>query len=222
MKNIIDGFYRPQQIAELYPDIGEVYKTAFAGEPWYEVSTCRQPNLADSQCNDGLSPLPIGQLCTDCNQCTLQPAYTTEALVEKFTAIAAAKETDWYIEMVDNRIAVSALAWVSDARTIATEKYANNPAMEPWLQENLPEQFIWVDEVFADKQVRPTGNLVNFSSMVAGFAERLQNSFVAYRTITPLMVAAGRRIGGLICEPGDGSQLPDRRSFVRINTANKV
>jgi len=220
MKTLQTGFYAPDQITNYYPEIADIYKSAFADPPWNEVSTCRAPGVTETACQDGLSPLTIGDQCSACGLCPTEPAYKTDELTAKFQDIADCKTALWYLEADENQLTMCALAWVGDARTVASEKYAANSAMTPWLQATLPdESFVWIDEVFADRSVKPSGNLANFANMVDGFSERLELPALAYRTITPQMLSAARRIGARVWD-ADSNELPDRRSFVRINRNN--
>lgn len=220
MNTIQTGFYAPDEITNYYPQIADIYASAFADPPWNEVSTCRAPNMTESACQDGLSPLVVGEQCSTCGLCPTESAYRTDELVSKFQTIADGKTALWYLETDEDQLTMCALAWVGDTRTVATEKYATNPDMTPWLESTLPDDsFIWLDEVFANRSAKPSGNLANFSNMVNGFSERLELPTLAYRTITPQMLSAARRIGARIWD-ADSDELPDRRSFVRINTNN--
>lgn len=220
MKTLQTGFYAPDQITNYYPEIADIYASAFADPPWNEVSTCRAPDVTESPCQDGLSPIAIGDQCSACGLCPNEPAYNTAELTAKFQDIADSKTALWYLEADEDRLTMCALAWVGNARTVASEKYTVNPAMALWLESTMPDvSFIWIDEVFADRNIKPVGNLANFASMVDGFSERLELPTLAYRTITPQMLSAARRIGARIWD-ADSDELPDRRSFVRINANN--
>jgi hypothetical protein len=81
------------------------------------------------------------------------------------------------------------------------------------LVETLPDKpIVWLDEVFADKNIRPSGNLRNFGKMCRGFMAALGNANLAYRTISPAMLNAAEK--NFRATPN--TDAPDRRSFVNI------
>lgn len=85
--------------------------------------------------------------------------------------------------------------------------------MQDWLIEKFgDEPIIWLDEVFADKSVRPSGNLSNFSYMCKGFMSALRNSELAYRTISPAMIRVAEKDFNVNPE----NNVPDRRALIVI------
>ena len=92
--------------------------------------------------------------------------------------------------------------------------------MKDWLSRSVGMNDIgWLDEVFANKALRASGNLRNFGSMCIGMMERLDTDTLAYRTINERMVASTIRDFGdqaTIFERGSG--VPDRREFVVIRS----
>lgn len=213
--NTMGTFYVPQDISRSYVELAEVYKKAFAGEPWREVSKCASSN--QQECPGGLSATKIGELCLSCFRCPSEPAYTVNELVDKFSAIGNSKDAAWYIEETNGEISMASLAWLADSSVVATEKYADTPAMGVWIPEAIgTKPFIWLDEVFADKDRKPTNNLSNFAAMLDGFRNMLGEDTIAYRTITPQMISASRRIGARVLDPA-AKEVPDRRTFVIAN-----
>lgn len=226
------NFYTPEEVKPLYGEIVPAYQAAFAGEPWYEVSKCAGQL---QRCVGGLSSLAIGTACELCGNCPNRPAYEADELVERFEALAASRPTAWYAEQNDDGLTLAAIAWKASPSVIAKEKYADVPEMKDWLNGNLSTptqramrrigispkepQVMWLDEVFANKQIKPEGNLQNFGKFVVGLAEMLDTELVAYRTIEPRMTAVPKRDFGIdatVLQRNEG--VPDRRDFVTIDT----
>jgi hypothetical protein len=209
------NFYRPEEVKPLYGEIVPAYQAAFAGEPWYEISKC-----ADKlqRCAGGLSSLAVGEMCKICDLIPTRPAYGQDELVSRFENIAASRPTSWYVERSEKGLTLAAIAWEADAATIAAEKYADVPAMSEWLDQQISgDSVVWLDEVFANRNLQTSGNLRRFGAMCSGLMEQLQNSTLTFRTINARMIAAAKR------DFGDSSivferdaVLPDRRDFVII------
>lgn len=208
----IGTFYVPQDISTNYEELAEVYKRAFAGDPWREVSKCVGSN--QEECPSGFSTTAIGELCLRCLQCPSEAAYSVEQLVDKFSTLGSFKDAAWYVEETNGEISMAAFAWLTDSIGLATEKYTDVRTMDSWILETMgTSPFIWLDEVFADKDRKPTNNLSNFGAMLDGFRTMLGEDLVAYRTITPQMISAGRRLGATVFDHTN-KDVPDRRTFV--------
>lgn len=209
------NFYTPQEARGLYDRIVPAYRAAFAGEPWYEVSKC-----ADRQrrCAGGLSKVAINSLCTTCGERPDRPAYERNELVDRFEELADKRSTAWYTEQTPDGLALAAIAWSSEPDVVAKEKYTDVPAMRAWLAETIgTDDISWLDEVFADKTVRPSGNLRSFGDICNGFTEQLGTDVLAFRTINERMTAAARRdFGNAATIFERGRDVPDRRDFVII------
>lgn len=223
------NFYRPNEIRPLYGEIVPAYQAAFAGEPWYEVSKC-----ADQfqRCVGGLSSLVVGAACDLCGNCPALPAYEADELVMRFESLAVSRPTTWYVEQNSVGVTLAAIAWKAEPKVIASEKYSDVPVMEDWLNEELgSDEVMWLDEVFANKELKPKGNLRNFGKFVTGLAEMLDTTTVAYRTINPAMIWQPMQCFGrdarVYAGEWDRSKLrrsvnisdtvPDRRDFIAIN-----
>ncbi len=210
-----ERFYTPTEVRSLYDDIIPAYQAAFADEPWNEVSKCIDVR---QRCIGGLSNVAIGSICGTCALQPTRPAYESDELVRRFDALGTSRPTAWYTEDTTDGLAVAAVAWQGNARMIATEKYTDVPLMTDWLDQQFDGQSIaWLDEVFANRQVRPRGNLRNFGSFVTGLANRLDSPLVAYRTIAPQMTEAALRDFGSDAQVlRRNDEVPDRRDFVII------
>lgn len=215
-------FYTPEEIKPLYCQIVPTYQEAFAGEPWYEVSKCADEA---QRCDGGLSALQIGSICNTCGNCPTKAAYEQQELESRFDTLGLSRPTSWYAEETDSgKVALAAIAWSATTKVIASEKYADVPEMSEWLSDNIgQDQIIWLDEVFANKKIRSTGNLQNFGEMIVGLASRLDGSLVAYRTIAPQMTKAPiRTFGDLATVKTRKIDVPDRRDFVLIDLAKEL
>jgi hypothetical protein len=216
-----EKFYTPEQIRPQYDDIVPAYQDAFEGEPWYEVSKCEDTL---KRCIGSLSALAVGKTCLVCNEQTKRPAYESDELIERFENLGYTRPTDWYIERTMAGLAFAAVAWNAKAEQIADERYADVPVMKDWIKEQLEDrETVWLDEVFANKKVRLSGNLNNFEVMCETFKDRLGNDTLAFRTINPRLVAAAERDYGerakVFKRQGSteqGPTAPDRREFVII------
>lgn len=203
---------------DFYQKIIPVYQKAFSGEPWYEVSKC----VSDSKnrkCAGGISSLSIGTKCETCGRCTNKPAYEAIDLIPKFERIKNDYPSAWYLEGEDDSPTLVVFAWKANAELIASEKYADVPEMESWMNEKLGNSpLIWLDEVFADRNKKPNGNLSNFGKMSINFANLLQAEKIAYRTITDQMLIAPKNaFKSDVSIFNKSKDVPDRRDFVLID-----
>lgn len=213
----------PEQLQIYTPDkvdlakVIPVYQSAFTGDPWFEVSKCEDPQSIQ-RCTGGLSSLAVGSACSLCGEKTRREAYEKKDLELRFKNIAASRPTAWYLENNELGTTLAALAWVATPSTIANEKYADNPNMLTWMQSKLGDApIVWLDEVFADREKKPKGNLKNFKTMCEGLSDILGNKTIAYRTIAvPMVLAPQRNFGENASIYQRKFEVPDRRDFVII------
>jgi ribosomal protein S18 acetylase RimI-like enzyme len=210
------NFYNPQEVRELCDEIVPAYQVAFAGDPWYEETKCADEQL---RCVGGFSALAVGSMCDVCGNCPIESAYEKDELIERFEAIAEAYPTAWYVEQGYSGLTMASIAWKALPSALVQKKYADNQDMSKWLIDTLgDDEVIWLDEVFANRQLKPTGNLQNFGRFVTGFGNILKNDVVAYRTIEPRMIAAAKRDFGQNTKVFErGRDVPDRRDFIVVN-----
>lgn len=212
--NEIGKFYRAGELN--IQKLTQPYQQAFAGPPWNEVTKCADRKVPQ-RCASGLSRTALNALCGICNQAPDLPAYDPGELMERFTTLEQSRPLYWYAEETAEGVALASLAWIASPETIAAEKYPDSPDMKPWLQDTLNnQQVVWLDEVFANKTVRPDRNLTNFKAMCDGFRERLDNTVLAYRTIAPAMTRAALR--DFNAEPLKNVPDPQNRSFIVIGS----
>jgi len=212
-------FYTSTEVRPLYPEIIPVYQRAFAGEPWFEVSACEDEQ---TRCVGGFSRQQQGESCLTCQQTLMRSAYPAAELEARFDSFATDRPAVWYLERFNCQLSLAAVAWKATVPAIVAERYADVPAMGAWLPETLGEtqEITWLDEVFADRTVKPGGNLQNFGAMVLGIARRLETPLVAYRTIASQMTKAALRDFDTSARVFQRQKdVPDRRDLVIINTA---
>ena len=216
-----NNFYTPETVRPLYGELVPAYQEAFAVPPWNEVSKCVEEQ---ARCDGGLSAIAIGSLCNTCGLCPTRPAYEADELTERFDALGMSHPTAWYAEQNEFGLTMGAVAWKALPIAIATEKYADVPEMSDWIVDRLGnERVVWLDEVFANRQLKSRGNLQNFGRFVAGLATMLDCENVAYRTIEPRMTAVPKRdFGEKAIVLTRKLDVPDRRDFVMINDAQET
>lgn len=208
--NEFGTFYTAQEVD--YGGIVPAYQAAFAEPPWQEVSKCadvQQPQ----RCAGGMSELQAGELCLTCNALPTRPAYEADELVTRFTELGETRPVRWYIETAQNEVALAALCWPTTAGELAVEKYTDVPAMQPWLMEALGnEPFVYLDEIFRNRYVRPTGNLANLRPMLTEFAALYGLERVVYRSKQERLLAKTRQqFTNKACIVGLQDGLPDWR-----------
>ena len=208
-------FISGEDIRDYYEDIIPAYQEAFSGDPWYEKSKCRDTLI---RCIGGLSSVAVGSLCTICDLRPVEQAYEKDELLQKFNTITETKKTIWYLEKEKTQIALAAFAWLSDAQILKNERYSDVPGMEKWLEDKIQgNSIVWLDEVFAQKSIRQSGNLENFRTMCDGISDALSADSIAFRTINPAMTRAAQRdYTDQVTVYQRNEAVPDRRDFVII------
>ncbi len=220
LENVKGRIYTGAEILESrMAEIIPMYQKAFAGDPWFEVSKCASDK--DFTCDGGYSSLRIGQTCMQCVNVVTEPAYPKEEIIDKLTHLSNTRKMYWYVEEIENgEMAMASYVTISDALTLTREKYSKNSAMQDWIEKfHGSNQFGWLDEVFANKEVRSTGNLKNFGAMITALAKTLDVNTISYRTINPrMLVAAIRDLGEQVTIYEPHTQVPDHRYYISINT----
>ncbi len=207
------NFYSPETVKPLYSEIVPAYQSAFAGEPWFEVSKCAD---ARQRCIGGLSSVAVRSVCSMCGVCPKAPAYEPGELVDRFEQLGASRPTAWYAEQTNEGVSLAAISWKAKPSLIAAEKYGDTPAMSDWIERTLGNEEVgWLDEVFANKALRGSGNLRNFGAMCNGLMGQLDTDTLAFRTINERMVTASNRdFTGRSTVFKRVIDIPDRRDFV--------
>lgn len=215
----IGKFYTPDEVKEMYGGIVPAYQNAFAGEPWFEVSKCE--DKADvKRCVGGFSSMPIGSTCEECGNCLIRTAYEKEELIEDFERYAKKFPLAWYLERngKNGEISLASVVWVASPGDIAKEKYPDASYMEQWMKGAIGwGPVMWLDDIFADKSQKPSGNLSNFSRMCSGLAVEFDVWKLAFRTINPRLVTAAKRDFPSTQVYTRNQMVPDRRDFVVLD-----
>lgn len=164
-------------------DLARIYKIAFAGPPWYEVSKC-----ASSNCTEQFSASDPGQPCVSCGELT-EPAYEADELMDSWQQII---DEDGYIEVdcLDGLPQRATIARPTSPDELFDRKYAVVPAMRDVLSAILPEQFVWIEDTFADRERQATGNLVDRGATLKRVSEYYAGLQIATRTLSETIVAA--------------------------------
>ncbi len=212
-----------QVAIEGLPEALEGYPVAFRGAPWFENTKCADELV---RCVRGFSPLDNGEECGICGIAQRMPAYQVSELVEKFEAIFSSRLAALYTERVDQRVALTSVSWRGNVEVVASERYgANNETganeMSWFLDNQIGDQpLVWLDEVFANFEVRGSGNLARFGQMTRSIAGLLDVSRVAFRSVNPAMITPAIRDFGRYAKLYQPLiEVPDSRTFVLINTS---
>jgi hypothetical protein len=175
------------RLQNLSEQLAGVYKVAFAGDPWYEVSRCLDESCFQLQ---GFSRKEVGSTCS-CGDC-LVDAYNALDLLEGWMDVL---RQDGIMEVKLNEdsdpIRVT-IARPTNPAELYQRKYSNVPLMEDWLKSVLPEELLWIEDTFADRVRSPTGNLSDREETF----ELLEKEYglpIATRTLAPAIVRATLR-----------------------------
>jgi hypothetical protein len=220
------------KLDQLGPTLAETYKIAFAGEPWYEVSRCGNDN-----CEELFAAQIPGCLCQKCGL-ELTAAYSADELVESWQAMVMDEEAT--IEITKNEDGIPILATIARPTTpneLFQRKYKEVEPMQTWLAENLPQELVWIEDTFANREISPVGNLVGRGATLGRIATYYSGLMIATRTLTPAVIAATLRDAGKVTDISIGSEqvgrniavqarrtdvVPDRRTVLRIGIAGLV
>jgi hypothetical protein len=201
--------------AEVIPRLIPIYQAAFAGEPWNEVSRCSPT----SPCAGQISDKEIGETCPRCGEVLRIPAHPAEVLRERWTGRFNAYETRLYLEQEEGMsYLLAALAWRATPQTLAAACYAEpgEEGMQKWLSEELPESFVWMEEVFANLALRQEGSLWNYEAMVRELLTELDSSVFVFRTINARLIAKTKNVFGPAVQQLTGAPDPDKREVLIV------
>jgi hypothetical protein len=175
-----------EAVAAEAPQLASIYQTAFAGEPWHEVSACAAPAQFEKPCPGGRSPQEIGETCPRCGEILRAPAFSEERLTAGWISHFNAHASRFYVERLpDGSCVLGALAWKASAEALAKRCYSavEEEEMREWLADRLPGEFVWLEDIFADLAARPAGNLWNFRTMISQLLFELKGTVLAFRSI---------------------------------------
>lgn len=175
-----------EAVAAEAPRLVSIYQAAFAGEPWHEVSACAAPARFEGACTGGRSPQEIGEACLRCGEILREPAFPEERLTAGWISHFNTHDSRFYVERLpDGSCVLGALAWKASAEALATRCYSavEEEEMREWLADRLPDEFVWLEDIFADLAARPAGNLRNFGTMISQFLFELKGTALAFRSV---------------------------------------
>jgi hypothetical protein len=211
MKDINYGFITPDCMD--YTEIVRPYQEAFKEDPWNEASKCEDTNIP-KRCNAGFSRLEVGESCADCLNVTVRPAYESTELIDRLSKLAETRPTMWYVERTEKQVALAAVSWMTTAARLSAEKYAEVPLMNQYLSDTFGDKtFVYLDEIFRDKTVKPQGNLWNFEWMVDSFCQEFGNNTFVFRTKNERLISKTKRIFGA----DSVLSVPDTRLLIAID-----
>lgn len=207
-------------------DLAEAYKVAFAGSPWFEVSRC-----ANTACRVQYQEFAIDCACPECGD-NLIEAYTTEDLVSAWQDMIKNDNATMEVAFADQVPVRATIARPTDPIELFERKYAQVLEMKQWVTENLPDEFVWIEDTFANRNIVPTGNLRGRGATLGRIATTYSGLQVVTRTLAPAVVRSTLRdvgectdvylgldragIGELAGARNVGT-VPDNRTLLRID-----
>lgn len=217
MKNreILTGERGARRLDDIAMPLANVYKAAFAGEPWFEVSRC-----AADDCPIGFCPDSPGLPCAGCGN-ELAEAYEADELVAAWRQMIAGEGAMMEVGyMGDDPVRVT-LARPTTSAELYARKYADVPAMERWTAENLDRELVWIEDTFADRRLQPRGNLKDRGRTLGNIALRYGGLAIVTRTLAPQVIAATLRDAGtstdmFVGAEGVGDVMPGARTVGRV------
>lgn len=214
-REILTGERGGRRLDDIAMPLADVYKAAFSGEPWFEVSRC----TADD-CLVGFCPDSPGLPCAGCGN-ELAEAYETDELVAAWRQMITGENAMMEVGyMGDDPVRVT-LARPTTPAELYARKYADVPDMECWTAENLDRELVWIEDTFADRGKQPRGNLKDRGRTLGTIALRYNGLAVVTRTLAPQVIAAtlrdaGERTDLFIGTEGIGSTMPGARSVMSV------
>lgn len=214
------------RLLQVAPTLAETYKNAFSGSPWYEVSRCNNP-----ACQMIFSALDQGEDCEICKYPLIE-AYDTKELTMTWLSLLNNSDATFYISYdTDGQPVRATIARPTDTQELVQRKYQTITQMQPWLEEKLAGELVWIEDTFANRNKQPSGNLRDRGRILGDIAMRYGGLVIATRTLQPAIVRATVRDLGQITDvflgaDGVGAEVttgarsvgdvPDKRTLIRI------
>ncbi|MEK7530329.1 MAG: hypothetical protein AAB573_00500 [Patescibacteria group bacterium] len=178
-----------EQIAWI-PKLVPAYKQAFAGEPWFEVSRC-------PACEAFTRLEPRGR-CPMCGG-ALVDAYSNQEVSEMLRDIFQSRRATLYVETgTGGNVLVAAIAYPWNKTSMYIKKYQSkgrdSDELRRVLKEKVPERFVWLDEIFADRALRTSGNLRDFERIMRDALRGKKTGTIVFRTISPQLKEKAKRV----------------------------
>ncbi|MEN9389922.1 MAG: hypothetical protein RLZZ283_22, partial [Candidatus Parcubacteria bacterium] len=178
-----------EQVAWI-PKLVPAYKRAFAGEPWFEVSKC-------ASC-DVYTRLEPGSACPQCKTKLIE-AYSNQEVSEMLCTIFQNRRATLYVETdARGNVLVAAVSYPWNKGAMYEKKYRSkgrdSDELRRILKEKVPERFIWLDEIFADRALRASGNLRDFERIIRDTLRGKRSGVVVFRTISLQLKEKAKRV----------------------------
>lgn len=210
----------PEAVADVVSELVPIYQAAFAGEPWYEVSQCRAPTEFPDPCPSRRSSQGIGETCARCGEVLSAPAFSVGYLADRWATLFDDQDARLYLERLpDGSCVLAAVAWLATPAALAERAYSlpEEEPMRSWLAAHLPLNFVWLEDIFANREVRPAGNLWNYRSMVGQLVAEFDHSVLGFRTFTePLIAKTLGTFGDRARRFARFHDVPDRRDVLLV------
>ncbi len=222
-------------IDDFGPELAEIYKYDFARKPWYENSKC-----VSEACPVQYSEQMPLNACTGCGE-PMCEAYETDELTSGWSAIVKDQEGMMQLTVNDANIPLRAtISRPTNPQELYERKYTDISEMEPWLNDGLPNDLVWIEDTFANVALKGNekGNLRNRAQTLGLIALQYGGLMIATRTRVPAIVRATTRdmpnstsvYIGRSCEveaeQARGAKLidvvPDERTFLKIDNVGGV
>lgn len=218
------------RINDIGPSLANTYRVAFAAEPWNEASRCQNTKCIIEFCAD-----EPGCDCPSCGNPTKE-AYSTDQLV-----------SNWQENLRDSGLIEVAylgsepqratIVRPTTAEELFERKYQNIPEMRDWLSTRLPDEFVWIEDTFANRQRQPRGNLNERGVTLRRVADYYGGMQIATRTLSEAIVGSTLRdlkgqtavyigsnsvgstlVSNAFSNPGyQLPSVPDRRTLLRVD-----
>lgn len=210
-REILTGERGGRRLDDMAAGLTDVYKAAFAGEPWYEVSRCPAEECPVNFCAD-----PAGLPCVDCGN-ELVEAYEAEELAAAWRQMITDEDAMMEVGYLGSAPVRVTLARPTTPEELYARKYADVPAMERWTGENLDRKLVWIEDTFADRRLQPRGNLKDRGRTLGNIALRYGGLAIVTRTLAPQVIAATLRDAGtstamFVGTEGIGDVMPGART----------
>lgn len=141
------------RLTDIGAQLANIYKGAFAGEPWFEVSKC-----VNLECRTDFSSSQPNCACNECLE-PLAEAYDTEELIAGWLTQLRTENAMLEVAFDGPYPQRATLARPTTPEELAVRKYSGVPAMWPVLATVLPVELVWIEDTFADRRRVPQGNL---------------------------------------------------------------
>lgn len=176
----------------MYDDIAESmarsYQIAFSGKPWFEASRC-----INEVCSKGFCEYAAGSSCPSCTEMLVE-AYDTNDLTIDWRNMLLNEDAFMEVALNQNNEVVSTtIARPTSREELILRKYTDDESMMEWVDDNLPRNFTWIEDTFANRNLQTSGNLAQRGRTLARIALRYCGNDIATRTIEPRVIGATAR-----------------------------